>query len=564
MFFLLLVSQGFTLNSCVRQKVLFESCLQSGLAMVFFFVREHEDFTFSSDETKVNPIQRLALDDCTTMNNMNNSSIYSCFNTPTVLTRSRKRALLLADENDNAAKANSGTALVAAVHHDNDDHVPRSSKRRKLAARTTSIVLHQSPFQQQEHQQQQHYFHSSPVLQLQQQQQQQASSPTTTPMPITDGTRGSNSDDTTPLPAEPLGTFSQFFHTQCVQECAQAAAGDDDDEDDSFLAVFDNPNLVAAGHRAGVAAGWPDHAHHHHHPQASSPRPLKGLTIRVHAPRQVLPSTGYEVQWQVDPPQFTGLYRVRATVVRERFEAQYPCSEIPGVPTIEVHQEGERMEIARLVCYRIRSRTLRQQYDTSWQTKYPAVARFLQAVGDNAALEEDESLALSSYYYPRGMVQSVSQLLLEDLYVHPEYRGGGLGLSLVDHACRKVGDALASIVLGLPPQQQQQEQEKHESSLLDAHALLNHHAPHDEPLVVASRDDENEEEEEDEDHDDEDEDDEDEDTVNPSTTRLEHYFGLLGFVHIHQDYMARAAGRVLLEEACPSAPVLDPNRIETY
>ena len=348
----------------------------------------------------------------------------------------------------------------------------------------------------------------------------------------------SGSSDTTPLPAEPLGTFSHFFQTQCVQECADGAGVGFDEEDDSFLAVFQNPDFVAAD-RAGFEP-WHENvvAAANAQEQNQQRRSMKGLTVRVHSPRQILPSSGYEVQWQVDPPQFTGLYRVQATVVRERFEAQYPCSET-GV-TIEVHQEGERIEVARLTCYRMRPRLLRQHYDTSWQQKYPAVAKFLQAVPDSPD-------AVESYYQPRGMVQSVSQLLLEDLYVHPEYRGGGLGLSLVDHACRKVGDALASIVLGLPPQQPSHDHEEH--------------APHDEAFHEMEKQLKQQHGcQEDEEDDDEDE---DEDTVNPGATTLEHYFGLLGFVHIHQDYMAQAMGRVLLEEACPSAPNLDPNRLET-
>ena len=367
-----------------------------------------------------------------------------------------------------------------------------------------------------DHQNHQHKQTPSPVA---------AAAAVTTTTPPTSSSGGGSSDEVTPTPAEPLGTFSHFFHSQCVQECADGA-GDLADEDGSFLAVFDNQNFVAADRYEGAAYDLDD-------PQpAAARRSLKGLTVRVHAPRQILPTTGYEVQWQVDPPQFTGLYRVQAKVVRERFETQYACSET-GRP-IEVHQEGERLEVARLTCYRMRPRILRQHYDTSWKQRYPQVAKFLQTVPEGPIVE--------SYYQPRGMIQSVTQLLLEDLYVHPDYRGGGLGLSLLDHACRKVGDALASIVLGLPSPQP--------SSRCEMEA-----APHDEPQRVESRN---------QDEDDDQEDDDDEETVNPEARALEHYFGLLGFVHIHQDYMARAMGRVLLEEACPCAPQLDPNRIEIY
>ena len=303
---------------------------------------------------------------------------------------------------------------------------------------------------------------------------------------------GSESDDPTPTPAEPLTrAFSKLWPADCVlNECVEVG---EDEHDDSFFAVFANPHFVAAD-RGGYEE-WPEGSTE----APTKPRnSLKGMTIRVHAPRQKLPETDYVIRWQVDPHQFSGLVRVQGTVVRERFEAQYECSET-GSP-IEVHQEGERVEVARVTCYRLRPRILQQNQDTSWRQKYPAVNRFLQAVPDGPKVD--------SYYQPRGTVQSVSQLLLEDLYVDPDYRGGGLGLSLLDHASRKVGDVLASVVLGLPPGRQ---------------------AP----------------------------DDEDDNT-------LQHYFGLLGFQSIHPDYLARTGGHCLLEEACPAAPVLDPARREAY
>ena len=299
---------------------------------------------------------------------------------------------------------------------------------------------------------------------------------------------GSDSDDT-PEPALPL--TSNIWPTECViHECADA---DEDEQEDSFLAVFANPHFVAAD-RGEFEECPPNQDEAPNQPRST----LKGMTIRVHAPRQRLPESDYEVQWQADPSEFPGLVRVQASVVRERFEAQYACSET-GRP-IEVHQEGERIEVARVTCYRLRPRALQQHHNTTWQEKYPSVARFLEAMVDGPKVD--------SYYRPRRTVQSVSQLLLEDLYVHPEYRGGGLGLSLLDHASRKVGEVLASVVLGLPQGFQ---------------------APDDE-----------------------------------DDNKLEHYFGLLGYRSIHPHYLARSVGYIMLEESCPTAPILDPSRREAY
>ena len=361
----------------------------------------------------------------------------------------------------------------------------------------------------------------------------------------------SHSDDPTPLPAEPLHTFSRFFQTECVQECADA--NPDEDEDDSFLAVFHNPHFIAADRYER----WPPQRRRSHFDLAEDddeeddvdengnavPRTrrttLEGMTLRVHRARQSLPTSGYEVQWHVDPPQYTGLYRVQATVVRDRFETQYACSET-GRP-IEVHQEGERIEVARLVCFRLRPRVLQRQSDASWQQQYPPVARFLQTCPDGAQIEEYTYYDYNPYRHPhsyyttrRGTVQPVSQLLLHDLYVHPDFRGGGLGLSLLDYACRKVGDTLALVVLGLPAAPPRMDP-----------------GPHDEPHEQDDRTDSGKDDNVVDDDDDE-------------TTNLEHYFGLLGFVSIHQNYMARASSRILLEEACPTAPVLDPARQEAY
>mmetsp|Transcript_10218 Transcript_10218/g.20679 ORF Transcript_10218/g.20679 Transcript_10218/m.20679 type:complete len:402 (+) Transcript_10218:286-1491(+) len=304
--------------------------------------------------------------------------------------------------------------------------------------------------------------------------------------------RGSDSDDPTPEPALPLtGPFSSLWPAQCVlQECADAG---EDEQEDSFIAVFANPHFIAADR-----GGFEELPQGQDEPRTQPRSTLKGMTIRVHAPRQRLPELDYEVRWQVGPPEFPGLVRVQGSVVRERFEAQYACSET-GRP-IEVHQEGERVEVARVTCYRLRPRILQQHHDMTWQEKYPSVARFLEAVPNGPEID--------SYYQPRGTVQAVSQLLLEDLYVHPEFRGGGLGLSLLDHASRKVGEVLASVVLGLPP---------------------DHQTP----------------------------DDEDKNT-------LEHYFALLGYKRIHPHYLARTVRRVLLEEACPTAPILDPARREAF
>jgi hypothetical protein len=136
---------------------------------------------------------------------------------------------------------------------------------------------------------------------------------------------------------------------------------------------------------------------------------------------------------------------------------------------------------------------------------------------------EHESLPgpFSQYHPPYG-VHSVSQVLLEDLFVHEDYRGGGLGLSLVDFAARKVGDALTSVFLALP---------RRETTV----SLL---------VCDDSRD------EQDEDHDKFD---------HQSMSVLEQYFTLLGFESIHTNYMARV-NRVMIEEASPQAPVLDASQ----
>ena len=300
----------------------------------------------------------------------------------------------------------------------------------------------------------------------------------------------SSSSSRTPLPAATLHTISQLWHNECGQECeGEPALGG---EEDSFLKFYETPHFLAADWsppriRTGVWTATTKEPVETEGTPEPSPLPcLKDLTICVHQPRQLLPSDGYDIKWQVDEPLVTGLFRMRATVVREFTLAQY---DIHGQP-IEVHQDGQRLEIARLTCYRFRPRLLRTCTE-DWQTKYPAVATFLECIPEN----EQE------VHQPFG-VHSVSQLLLEDLHVHPDFRGGGLGLSLLDHASRRVGDALTSVVLGLPAREKLRRRDSDDRSI------------------------------------------------------LEHYFGLLGFESMHANYMARV-NRVMLEEASPLAPVLD-------
>lgn len=335
------------------------------------------------------------------------------------------------------------------------------------------------------------------------------------------------SDEDTPEAVEPVplaATFSALFGTECVRECADPG---DPDEDDSFVAVFDNPHFRVLNQQQ---LDDPNNNQQKKDVQAAAgsledlrqARTMKGMTICVHSPRLRLPEKGYETQWEVDPPLFTGIYRLQVSILRDRFNTQYPCSET-GEP-IEVHQEGERLEVARLTCYRFRPKILRQQWNPSWPQKYPSVARFLDAVP-----EDPEILVVKHEAYQRHMIHSVSQVLLEDLYVHPDYRGGGLGLSLLDYASRKVGDALACTIIGLPSS--------------SSHTPRRPPSPHDEQDEAELH------------HDD--------DRPPPQETTLQDYFGLLGYVPIHERYMARPMAHVMLEEACPLAPNLDPSHQDT-
>lgn len=379
--------------------------------------------------------------------------------------------------------------------------------------------------------------------QQQQQQQQLATSATapTTPTTQPQNASSSRSDDISPVPAEPpalVATLSALFPTECVRECAEA---NELEEDDSFIAVFENPHYMAmhGGHnmmmmeqqeqlqqQQEAAAALARTTTGDHKAAPLQARSMKGMTICVHAPRQVLPPGGYEIQWQVDPPEFTGLYRVQATVVREIVQRQVACSET-GQP-IEIHQDGERVQVARLTAYRFRPRILRQQWNTAWQKKYPAVHTFLNAVPEESDIWSlDQHQQHPPYYYHRhNMIHSVSQVLMEDLYVHPDFRGGGLGLSLLHHASRKVGDALACTILGLPAQ-------------TAAREALRNNIPHDEDVHGN-----------------------DYLPPPPQDATLTEYFGLLGYVPIHERYLARPlCSRPLLEEACPKAPNLEPDSL---
>lgn len=327
---------------------------------------------------------------------------------------------------------------------------------------------------------------------------------------VKDHGEGSSDDEGSPVPVDPLRTLSRFFSSECIQECE---GGPDFDEEDSFLALFETPHFLVsplhgsspARRRSAITPFAEDIEKLHGFALPS----MVGRTIFSHSPRQELPTTGYELRWNVDDPEVTGLYRIQVTVVRELNLFPY---NVKG-RSIEVHQDGQRIEIARLTCYRFRPTLLRTSTD-HWQTKFPVVARFLHYVTEHESLPGP-----FSQYNTRYGVHPISQVLLDDLFVHPDFRGGGLGLSLVDFASRKVGDALTSIFLGLPLR-------KTTPSL----------------LVCDDSRDEQDEDKDDHDH--------------RSMSTLEQYFALLGFEAIHADYMARV-NRAMIEEASPRAPVLD-------
>jgi GNAT superfamily N-acetyltransferase len=226
------------------------------------------------------------------------------------------------------------------------------------------------------------------------------------------------------------------------------------------------------------------------------------MIIHVHAPRKSLPTAGYDIQWKVDPPHPSGLVRAQARVMLDLHQSAYACSET-GAP-IEFHQEGERLEIARITCVRLKPQQLQRASHTSWRAQYPAVAQYLSAV-----VSPDDD----NHGHAPTRFHALQHLLISDLHVHADYRGGGLGLALLDHATRRVGDPLAWTVLALP-----------------AHTA----AATTPPSPPVRPPDE------------------------PSDS-LQRYFGLLGFAPTaHARYMARAiAHRVLLAEASPRAPELD-------
>ena len=75
--------------------------------------------------------------------------------------------------------------------------------------------------------------------------------------------------------------------------------------------------------------------------------------------------------------------------------------------------------------------------------------------GTQAAQDELQS-RLSRGEAPDGAVLQVSQVLqampvffISDLFVDPEYRGSGLGLVLLDRACRRVADSVCLIIIFL-------------------------------------------------------------------------------------------------------------------
>jgi hypothetical protein len=333
----------------------------------------------------------------------------------------------------------------------------------------------------------------------------------------------SKSDDDSPLAAAPsaLGlAFQSFFQpADCVQQCAEAA---EDDDDDSFLAVFDSPQLGRSGAvHADPHRAWP-HEAAAADPMAAvlipPPRQKKGMIIHVHAPRKSLPTEGYDIQWKVDPPHPSGLVRAQARVMLERHSSAYACSETGA--SIEFDQDGERLEIARITCVRLKPQQLQRNSNTSWRAQYPAVAQYLSAV---VSPDDDNNNGHARFH-------ALQHLLISDLHVHADYRGGGLGLSLLDLATRRVGDPLAWTVLALPDHTAAAPLEPHGTPMAGTPPPSLppvRHSPHDEPPSEAD-------------------------------DSLQRYFGLLGFAPtVHDRYMARAiARRVLLAEASPRAPEL--------
>jgi ribosomal protein S18 acetylase RimI-like enzyme len=318
--------------------------------------------------------------------------------------------------------------------------------------------------------------------------------------------------------------FSTLFQPDCVQQCAEVA----EDDDDSFLAVFDSPQV--AGGRSGAVHADPHRPWHHTAeggdplatPAVIIPPPpqKKGMVIHVHAPRKSLPTTGYDIQWKVDAPHPSGLVRAQARVMLERHESEYACSETGR--SIEFHQDGERLEVARITCIRLKPQQLQRSSNTSWRAQYPAVAQYLSTINPPDTVG---SVAASSGVGPPSAARfhALQHLLISDLHVHADYRGGGLGLSLLDHATRRAGDPLAWTVLTLPDALPHPHATQMGSTPPPSPQHVRHY-PHDEPS--------------------------DSDT-------LQRYFGLLGFAPIHERYMARAiAHRVLLPEASPMAPAL--------
>ncbi|KAL7575096.1 hypothetical protein ACA910_000463 [Epithemia clementina (nom. ined.)] len=293
---------------------------------------------------------------------------------------------------------------------------------------------------------------------------------------------GSSSDSTpvaSPVKLDTTSYLTMCFKDDCARECASDAAASMAADDSQWQAAIDDDGGTPQHYRGAArrkrtgqdASGKPQQ-----HPKLKAAKPIKPVPpqiISLYQPSRTWPDGTLQILWQKKQQSAFGikgidLFQAYLELTLDDLSTIEISSEIASRysnGTVEVHPDETTIQrIGSITCYLIRPMALQLPKEHHKDCP-PQLEELLKHIPHNSmfqswrknevsnqATEDFEDsihdLHWKHHWHPTATI--LSYLWIQDITVDSRYRGVGLGLCLVEDACKRVAEGL-SWILAAPP-----------------------------------------------------------------------------------------------------------------